>query len=139
MHILGNSHGISFQVYPQTTFLIPHMYTNIHSHKHKITQLTWNHLVHSYNIYKFNIWNGWSLIHISANWWVHQQITFRHYSFYTLISLVSMALQNSFHTLGSILPIYCPTPQNSMFVIGLYKCSNEIQLVYYCFMLVRIC
>ena len=58
MHILGILHGIYFQVYPQTTFLITHMYTNINFHQHNITQLTWNNIVYTCNIQKFDIWTG---------------------------------------------------------------------------------
>ena len=66
----------TFQVYTKTTFLVPRMYTNIYSYQHTATQITWNHLVHTFNIHKFDIWTVWRLLHISANWWVHQQITF---------------------------------------------------------------
>ena len=37
--IQGISHVIYFEVYPQTTFLVPQMYNNIHSHQHKIIQI----------------------------------------------------------------------------------------------------
>ena len=55
MHILVISHGIYLQVYPQTNLLVHHMYTNIHSHQHNITQLILIHLVHTCNIWKFDI------------------------------------------------------------------------------------
>ena len=58
MYILGSSHGIYFQVYPQTTFLVTHIYTNIQIHKHKITKLAWNHMVHTCNIHAFDILTG---------------------------------------------------------------------------------
>ena len=138
MHILGRSHEISFQLYPQSNFLAPHMYTNIHSHQHKITQITYIHLVHTCNVRKFVIVTIWSLIHLSVNWWVHQQTAFRNYSFHTLTSSFLMVFQNSWHILVSILHIYCQKPQNSMFYIGLQKWSKEIQMVYYCFLLVSI-
>ena len=54
-HILGSLHGIFFQMYPQTTFLVPQMYTNIQSQQLKIIQLAWNHLVHTFIIHKFDI------------------------------------------------------------------------------------
>ena len=34
----------------KTTFLAPNIYTNINIHQHKITQLNWIHLLHTYNI-----------------------------------------------------------------------------------------
>ena len=39
-----------------------------------VKQLTWNHLVNTYNIQTFDIWTGWRLINISANGLVHQKI-----------------------------------------------------------------
>ena len=50
VHIIGISHGIFFLVYPQTTLLVPQMYTNINSHRHKIIKLTWDHLLQTCNI-----------------------------------------------------------------------------------------
>ena len=58
MNILGSSNGIYLQVYPQTTFMVTQIYTNIHSHQRNITQLTWNHMVHTFNIQAFDICNG---------------------------------------------------------------------------------
>ena len=67
MHILGSSHIISLQVYPQTILIVTHMYTNIHSHQNKTTQITWNHLLNTYNIQKCEIWTDWILLHLSEN------------------------------------------------------------------------
>ena len=50
MNILGSSHEIYLQVYPQTTFLVTGRYDNIHSNHNNITQLTWNHMLHTCNI-----------------------------------------------------------------------------------------
>ena len=58
MHIPGSSHGISLHVYLEITFLVPQMYTNIQSHQHKITQITWNHMVDNFNKQTFDIWTG---------------------------------------------------------------------------------
>ena len=76
MNILLILHGISFQEYPQTTFLVPHRYTNIHSHQHKVTKWTWIQILYTCNIYKFNIATVWSLPHLSKNWWDHQKHIF---------------------------------------------------------------
>ena len=73
VHILVSSHWIPFQVYPQTNLLVPHMYTNIHSNQHKIAQLTWNYMVHTFNIHTFDSLTGWILLHLSTNWSVHKQ------------------------------------------------------------------
>ena len=40
-------HGNSSQVYTKPTFLVPQMYTKIHSNQYKIIQLTWIHMVHT--------------------------------------------------------------------------------------------
>ena len=55
MNILVNPHGISSQVYPQTNFLISHMYTKIHSNQPKIILLTLIHFVHTFNKYTFGL------------------------------------------------------------------------------------
>ena len=52
MHILGSSYITYCQVYPQTTLLVPHMYTKIQVHQHKIIQLAWIHMVHTCGIRK---------------------------------------------------------------------------------------
>ena len=111
MHILGILHGISLQVYPQTTFLVHQMYINIHSYQHKITQLTWIYLVHTFIIYTFDTMYSWILFRLSDNWWFLQQIDFLNESCHTLTSSVSMVFQNIFHIMGSILHICCPTSQ----------------------------
>ena len=101
-----------FQVYSQTAFLVPHMYTNIHIYQHKIIQLILISLVHTCNMWTFDNVTVWSLLLLSSNWWVNQQTSFQNYSFHTLTSSVSMAFQNSSHILWIILHIYCPTSQN---------------------------
>ena len=111
MHILGSSHEISLQVYQKITFLVTNMYTNIHSYQHKITQPTRIHLVHNCNIWTFDTVTVWSLLNILANWWVHHKIAFQNYPFHTLTSSVSTVFQNSWHILGIILHICCPTSQ----------------------------
>ena len=134
MHLIGSSHGIYFKVYPQTTFLVTQMYTNIHSHQHKITQLTCIHLVHTYNIWTFDICTSWSLLHLLSNWWVHQKIDFQNYSFHTLTSSVSMVFQNSWHTLGSILHIYCPNSKklyDIYWLVEMFQCNPIGVLIIY--------
>ena len=48
----------------KTNSLVPHIYTNIHSHQYNITQLTWIHLVHTCNLWIFDIVTVWSLINL---------------------------------------------------------------------------
>ena len=108
MHILVSSNGISFQVYSQNTFLVLHIYTNIQSHQHKIIQLSWIHMVHICDIYKFDTVTVWSIICITANWWYHQKIAFQNDSCYMLTSSVSMVFQSSCNIMGSIPHICCP-------------------------------
>ena len=76
MYILGSSHGLSLQMYPQTTLLVTKMYTKIHIHKYKITQLIWIHLVHTGSIWTFDTVIGWILLNLSTNWQFHQKIAF---------------------------------------------------------------
>ena len=104
-----SAHGIYLQVYTQTTLLVPHMYTNIYSHQHKITQLNLIRLVYTCNIWKFDTVIVWNLIHLSSNWIFNLQIAFQNYSYHKLTSSVSMVLQSIFNIMGSILHIYCPT------------------------------
>ena len=68
MHILGSSRGIYIQVFPQTNLIAPHMYTNIKINQHKITQLTWIHLVHTCNIWKFDTVPVLIFFNLSDNW-----------------------------------------------------------------------
>ena len=82
-HKLEISHGIYFQCIYKLIYFLPQMYTNIHSHQHKIAQIAWNHQVYNFNIHTFYIWTVWRLIRISAKEWVHQQITFHHWSSHT--------------------------------------------------------
>ena len=118
VHILVISHVIFFQVYPQTTPLFLHMYINIQSHQHKITKLTWIHILHTFNIYTFDTVAVWSLLRLSANFWVHQRIAFQNWSCHTLTFSFLMVFQNSCNILGIVLHIYCPTSQKYMFYIG---------------------
>ena len=111
MNILLSLHGTSFQVYPQTNFLVTQRSTKICGHQYEITQLAWIHMLHTYNVWTFNTVAVWSFPHIPENWWVHHKIDFRNQSFHTLTSSVSMVSQNSWHILGIILYIYCPTSQ----------------------------
>ena len=98
-------------MYPPTNFLVTQKYIKICGHQHKITELAWINMVHNCNVCTFNIVAVWSLPHIPANWWVHQKIDYHNHSFHTLTSSVSMVSQNSWHILGIILYIYCPTSQ----------------------------
>ena len=67
----------TLQVYIQTTLLVPQIYTSIHNHQHRIIQLSWIHLVDTFIIWTFDIAIPWILIHLSANWWIYEQIVFQ--------------------------------------------------------------
>ena len=77
VHILEISHGISFQVYPQTNFLVLQTYTKMHSHQHKIIKLAWILLMHTCSIRTFGIVIVWILQNLSANWWAHFLVKWR--------------------------------------------------------------
>ena len=53
MNILESTHIIYYKVYQKTTLLVPNMYIIIHSHQNNKAHITWIHLVHTCNIYKF--------------------------------------------------------------------------------------
>ena len=116
MHILGSLHGIYFQVYPKTTLLVPQMYTNTKSHKHKTTQLTWIRLVHNCNIWTFDTVTGWSLLHLLNYLWVHQKIYLQIFSYHILNSSASIVFQNNCNIMVSIIHIYCPTSKKLYFL-----------------------
>ena len=103
------------------TFLVTQMYTKIHSHKHKITQLTWICLVHTCNIWTFDIVTVWSLLRLSANWWVHEKhISIISNSLYWL--LLSQWHSKIVGILWELLSIStAQLLKNSMFYIGFVK------------------
>ena len=137
MHILGSSYGISFQMYPKTTFLVSQMYTNIHSHQHNITQLTWNHLAHTCNIqtFSFGLVEACFVYHPIGDFIRKQFSRISHYILLFILPQWSSKIVGIIWELFSISTVQLH--KNSIFVIGLYKYSTEIQLVYYCSTFVR--
>ena len=111
VHILGIFYGTSFHMYPKNTFLVPHMYTNIQSHQHKIIQLEWIHIVHTFSVRKLEIMIVWILKHLSDNWGAHQEIVYHNYSCRKFTSSVLMVFQNSCNIMGISLHICCPNSQ----------------------------
>ena len=100
----------------KNTSLVHNMYTNIHSHQHKITQLSWINPVHTCNIYIFDNVTVWSLYNQAVNWWFHQKIDFQKQLWHTLTYSGLMVLQNSCNIMGSTLFIDCPNPQKLYFL-----------------------
>ena len=122
-------------MYPQTNFLVPHMYTNNHIHKHSIIQLTGIHLVHTCSIYKFGTVDFWSLKYLSANWWSHQKIIFLNYSSHTWTYSVLVVFKNSCNILGSSLYIWCPNSQKLFlkhYPVGMFQWNPiGVPLIFY--------